>query len=143
MSVLAFIVGLLVGYLVHKEFNIRRKLRHMDVTIHAGGNLNMASAPINITLFSDQSIPVTVAPLLANGDPDNAVDVSWSSSSDSVQVVERADGRTADILTPADAGAAVITAKAPGYEDQAFNVSYTPRAARSLNASVGEPTSDL
>jgi len=139
---LTFVLGLLVGYLLFKEFNHKHK-RRMMVTIHAEGNANMASAPINISMFSDQSIPVTVAPLLENGQPDTQVDVTWASSNDSVQVVERQDGRTVDILTPADAGAAIITAKAAGYEDQTFAVSYTKRASRALNASVGEPQSDL
>lgn len=101
----------------------------------------MALDPIK--LFADQKLLLTVMPKNEHGENDNDVDVEFSSNDASVGIEEQADGRSAFILTPAEAGSAVISIAAAGYPTETVAVSYSAPAARSLNVSVGAPQSDL
>ena len=95
-----------------------------------------------VVLKDTEKLLISVAPQLANGDPDTSVDVSFVSSDPSVGVEEQADGRSAYILTPGESGSATITASAPGYAPEDIAVSYEPGVPRSLNLSVGNPEPD-
>jgi hypothetical protein len=109
------------------------------------GGSNVANTPI--TLNSDQKEAINVAPLLADGSPDLAAQVSFSSSDPSVGldavVADGAGNYSAFILTPGQSGAATITVSAPGYDSESVDVSYAPLVARKLNISFGQPVSDL
>lgn len=108
-----------------------------------GRSLNMPHEPLPPVVLKDsEKVLVAVAPLLANGEPDTTVDVTWESSDPSVGIEEQADGRSAYILTPGESGSATITVTAQGYESETLSVSYEPGAPRHLNLSVGTPEPD-
>ena len=100
----------------------------------------MALPPV--VLKDTEKVLLSVAPLLASGEPDTSVDVSWVSSDASVVIEEAAEGRSAFALTPGERGAATITVSAQGYSDEVIQISYEPGAPRSLNLSVGSPEPD-
>lgn len=127
-----------------------------------GRRCQMAEVIAVPQLLDTEKILLSVMPRKADGHVDTAAVVSWTSS-DSSQVgieegvdpfifhdpqfdeeVECPGKFNCYALTPLTSGSASVTASAPGYDSAEFGpINYAAGQARSLNASVGSPLSDL
>ena len=121
----------------------------------------MATVPVP-ALLDVEKIVLSVMPRLANGHVDKNAVITWASS-DASQVGAEPGVDTfvfhdpqfdEDVTcpgafncvatTPLTSGSATVTASCPGYESADFGpITYAPGVPRSLNASVGQPISDL
>lgn len=98
-----------------------------------------------LVLFDSEKVLGHLAPVKPNGEPDNDVLVTVTSSDPTqvgVELVE-ANGHSFWLLTPLDTGMATITMSAPGYNPTTVDVSYSPGQPRELNAQFDAPVSDL
>ena len=120
-------------------------------------------SPINIPvpkLLDVEKVLLSVMPRKADGKIDVNAVVTWTSSAPDQVGIEPGtepfifnDSAEGDVtcpgnfncfaLTPLDTGAADVTVSAPGYDPAIFAISYAPGQPRSLNASYGQPVSDL
>jgi hypothetical protein len=121
--------------------------------------------PVNVpvpALLDVEKIVLSVMPRKADGHVDATAVITWVSS-DASQVgaepgtdpftfhdpqfdedVTCPGAFNCTATTPLDTGTGSVTASCPGYDSAAFGpISYAPGVARSLNASVGSPISDL
>jgi len=118
---------------------------HKTLTVNVisiEGKSPMATLP-PLKMLDVEKVQLSVAPQLANGEPDTTVDVSWESSDPSQVSVEPAeDDRSCFCLTPLETGVATVTVSAPGYESVTIEISYAPGVPRSLNATIGSPVPD-
>ena len=113
-------------------------------------------------LLDVEKITLSVMPRKADGHVDIAAVISWASSDPAQVGIEVGTAEfvfhdpqfdedvtcpgafNCTALTPLETGTGTVTASAPGYESAAFGpINYAPGVARSLNASVGSPVSDL
>lgn len=113
-------------------------------------------------LLDVEKIVLSVMPRKADGHVDTNAVISWVSSDPTQVGVEPgvdpfvfSDPQfTEDVTcpgpfnctatTPLTSGTGSVTASCPGYESAEFGpITYAPGVARSLNASVGSPISDL
>lgn len=121
--------------------------------------------PVNVPvpkLLDTEKIVLSVMPRKADGHVDIGAVISWVSSDPSQVGVEPGtdpfpfhdDQNSEDVTcpgnfnctatTPNASGTATVTVSAPGYDSATFGpITYEPGVARSLNASVGTPQSDL
>lgn len=107
--------------------------------IHGKGR-PMATIP-PIKMLDVEKVLLSVAPQKADGTPDDAVNVTWTSSDPAQVGIEPQDalGRSIYALTPLDTGVATVTATGAGYEPDTVEISYAPGQPRKLNLSAGTP----
>jgi hypothetical protein len=121
--------------------------------------------PVTITvpkLLDTEKILLSVMPRKADGTIDATAVITWTSSDPSKVGVEPGtdpfpfdDGQGGGPVTVpgnfncfattplSDEESATVTVSAPGYDSAVFPIGYAPGQPRSLNASVGQPVSDL
>lgn len=137
----------------------RRSLNPAITGFQGKGKTKMVVLP-EVHMLDVEKVLLSVMPRLTNGKIDVSAQVSWvSDTPDQVGVqpgtdpFDFNDGDNGIVscpgffncwaLTPLDAGQGSVTASAPQYESAQWPIFYQPGAGGSLNASTGQPVSDL